>query len=245
MLKKRFIVICLFAAIFLTGIITHASDSQNHKLEPVNERKQDQSFESFSNKLVKAVNERDEYFIADILHPEIECSYPEKGIMQRKGSRDFLDKWQLENEECSRFSPLWDEFSTILSIGGTFSDKNKTVFEAPYVYSRWPENTDGKKYWAITGKHINLRQQPDMNADVIAQLSYNIVRVSNVPELDSKWEKIIMQDGRQGYVLKQFIRSRYDYSATFVKVKDNKGKGKWLLKKFIGLSRERTLPPPD
>lgn len=206
-----------------------------NKLRPIDEGQADTSFKTFRERLMEAVKETDVGFITDILAPDIINSYTEK---KETGRQHFLEKWKPESA-CSK---LWGTLKAVLSMGGSFKDKNRKEFEAPYVYSSWSGDYKPSEYSAVIGKEINVREKPDLNAPVITRLSHDLVKVNyDGKEKNGEWKAITTPDGKKGYVLARFLRNKYDYGIRFVK--EN---GKWKIKFFAEIPEDkRILPPPE
>jgi hypothetical protein len=223
-------------AIPLLNCEVFAAEPAAQKLIPADEGESDASFRAFREQLLKAVREHDAGVIREILDPKIVLAYPDEEKKIRKfGTADFMKMWQPDND----YTPLWDTLETILLMGGTFTDEKKGQYVTPYVYSLWPKDIEPSEYSAIVGTHINVREQPDFNSQVIARLSHDIVKV-DYKASQEKWRKIITGDGKAGYVFEAFIRSKYDWSAGFAKTGE-----KWVMKWLVSKPLSRRIPYPE
>jgi hypothetical protein len=196
------------------------------KLHPIDEGAKDASFKAFRDRLIEAVQQRNTRFVLTSLHPKIRLSFGGD-----YGKKDFLKIWKPDSPD----SRLWQEFSTILSLGGTFStSEGKRMFWAPYTFSTFPDDLDAFEHAAIVGENVRVRSQPNETASIVTSLSYDIVKATfpNSDNLDKGdvpgWVKVVDPDGRDGYVASKYIRSPIDYRMGF-----ERSRGKWLITAFI------------
>lgn len=193
----------------------------------VDEAKQDASFLAFRTKLIAAAKRRDAKYILSILDKEVQNS--------RNGSdgiEEFKSDWKIE----SPGSPFWDEFLPVITNGGKFSKTAgapNDFFIAPFIVDNLPDGLENFEYRVIFGSSVNLRAKPEANARVFAQLSYNIVEITETMK-DKKnpdktnWYGVKTLGGKTGYVKASFVRGPMDYRAGFVKKN-----GKWKLMYFL------------
>lgn len=201
--------------------------AKTRKLYPVDEGAKDASFKAFRGKLIEAVRDRNTRFILTALHPKVHLSFG-----GQSGVKDFVEIWRPDSKD----SELWNELSAILSLGGTFSiAEGKRIFWAPYTFSTFPDDFDSYEYAAIIGENVRVRSQMSTASSIVTNLSYDIVKatfpVSENPQKGDVpgWVKVVVPDGRTGYVAKRFIRSPIDYRLGFERIR-----GKWLITAFIG-----------
>ncbi|MBA2527814.1 MAG: SH3 domain-containing protein [Pyrinomonadaceae bacterium] len=216
-----------FISMLMIVMLTLTATAKARKLYPVDEGAKDASFKAFRNKLIEAVKERNTPFILTILHPKIHLSFG-----GHSGVKDFLEMWKPDSPD----SALWKELSTILSLGGTFSTSDgKRNFWAPYTFSTFPNDLDAYEYAPIVGANVRVRSQPNTTARIVTILSYDIVKATflfhdNNREDDiPNWVKVIVPDGRNGYVASRYVRSAIDYRLGFERIR-----GQWLITPFIG-----------
>lgn len=213
--------------VLMIVVLTLTATAKTRKLYPVDEGAKDASFRAFRGKLIEAVAKRNTRFILTVLHPKVRLSFG-----GQSGAKDFRVIWKPDSPD----SELWNELSAILSLGGTFSiAEEKRVFWAPYTFSTFPDDFDSYEYAAIIGENVRVHSQTSTSSSIVTNLSYDIVKAT-FPASESPqkgvvpgWVKVVVPDGRAGYVAKRFIRSPIDYRLSFERIR-----GKWLITAFIG-----------
>ena len=207
-----------------------AAQQKERQVMPVDEGKSDASFAAFRQKFIAAVKKRDVKFLIDALDRDVKGSFGGDD-----GIADFKRLWKLDRPEKSE---LWNELLTVLTNGGTFlkepAIKNKQ-FCAPYSFTVFPEDLDAFEYSMIFGSNVNLRAAPNLEAKVVAQLSYNVVKVDyensiadKMKEGEFDWLKIETLGGKKGFVSAEFVRSPIDFRGCFEKIN-----GKWKMTVFL------------
>ncbi|MCY7375873.1 MAG: SH3 domain-containing protein [Pyrinomonadaceae bacterium] len=224
---KLFPIWCL---IILTLTFTADVAAQKERqVTPVDEAKKDAFFLAFREKFIAAVKKRDVKFLLDALDRDVQGSFGGDS-----GIADFKRLWKLDQPN----SKLWNELLTVLTNGGTFVKDSKIKnkqFCAPYSFTVFPPDLDVFEYEMIFGNNVNLRAKPDLKSAVVAQLSYNIVKVDYETsvkkpktENDYSWLKIETLGGKRGFVNADFVRSPIDYRGCFEKIN-----GKWKMTVFL------------
>jgi len=210
----------LVSATLAVVLITSAM-AKERKLYPVDEGKKDASFNAFRERLLKAARERDKKFLLSVIDPQIKWSFGDD-----HGIKGFRKHWKIDGG----VSELWSELIEVLSLGGTFStSEGRKGFWAPYTFSSFPDDLDAFEYAAITGKDVRVRARPNASAQIVATLSYDLVKADFSGKGGAiEWAKVTTPGGKGGYVLKKFVRSPVDYRAHFENIK-----GKWLMTVFI------------
>ena len=215
-----------FISLLMIVILTPTATAKARKLYPVDEGAKDASFKAFRTKLIEAVKQRNTRFVLSVLHPKVQLSFGGKS-----GPKDFLEMWKPDSPD----SELWSELSTVLSLGGTFSkSEGKRVFWAPYTFSAFPDDLDGYEYASIVGENVRVRSQPSTTASIVTNLSYDIVKATfpvsdDIREGDVPgWVRVVVPDGKSGYVASRYIRSPIDYRLGVGRIR-----GKWLITYFI------------
>jgi len=211
--------------IVLVAMFAVTALPQEIYVKPVDEAAKDASFLAFRTKLIAAAERRDAKYVLSIVDPEIK-----NGFGGDDGIANFKSEWKL----TSKNSRFWKEFLPVIKNGGAFDKADKTSFMAPYTFSSWPDDVDGFDYEVIFGNNVNLRKEPNMNAEVVSKLSYNIVKVEyeTLPTSDRsgdpEWLPVTTRGGLKGFVKSEFVRSHIDYRAGFTKKR-----GVWKMDFFV------------
>ncbi|MBA3693709.1 MAG: SH3 domain-containing protein [Acidobacteria bacterium] len=225
-MKRKLIGVFLLSfAILLASI--NVSAQKERQVFPVDEGKKNASFESFREKLIEAVKKRDAKYVVGILDPAILNSFGGDG-----GIEEFKEMWKID----SPASELWDELLIVLTNGGSFfKEDENNLFCAPYSFKQFPEDLDAFEYQLIFDNNVNLRVRPDLKAETVGQLSYNVVKVDYENSVADKnkegeyfWLNVETLGGKKGFVSAKFVRSSVDYRACF-----EKKNGKWKMTTFV------------
>lgn len=214
----------------ITGIAatSGAKANKSPKLLPADEASKNADFLKFRNQMQAAVKTKNVEFIKAHVDKNIK-----NGFGGEDGIANFIKQWNpSKNPEKST---LWYELGEVLRLGGSFTNKEKTSFMAPYVYSSFPEGYDSFTYGVITGKNVNLRAKPSANSKIIAKMNYDIVEILDTKRLVDRnvansWRHIKMANGLKGYVAEKYFRSPIDYRGEFMKSGQD---GVWRLTFFV------------
>ncbi len=197
---------------------------------PVDEADGNPDFKAFRDRLLVAVREKDLEFLKKHVDQNIHYSFGESG-----GINGFLKYWNLNsNPEKSGF---WSELEEVLKLGGTFDDKEKSSFTAPYVFSRFPGSYDAFEYAAVINKNVSIHAEPRSDSKIVGGLSYTVVKLEKDPVSTTsettngenfRWFTIRTLTGTEGYIYGKYLRSPLDYRTRFIK-KD----GVWKMTFFV------------
>jgi hypothetical protein len=207
---------------FLLLSTHYTSPAKEAKLYPVDEASRVPSFFVFRARLLEALQQRDTSYVISAVSPNIKNSFGGSD-----GIAEFKQGWKLERPD----SKFWKTMTGVLALGGSFNGDDS--FAAPYTFSKFPEDFDAFEYGVIVGENVRVRKEPKLDSQVIATLSFDIVKVTDwMPKLSSgskqEWISVSLANDVKGYIAKEYIRSPIDYRAIFEK-KD----GKWQLTAFV------------
>lgn len=194
------------------------------RLVPMDEARKDSAFLAFRDRLSAIVRKKDADALLALVDPDIEYTF---GIGSGPGRSGFKKEWKLDGKSQS---DLWPLLRQVLDLGGSFQEDGR-AFEAPYVFSCWPEQYDSFTHGAITTSDAALRAKPGVVGKPLATLSYTVVQVvdgERVAKDGRKWVKVAVPGGPQGYVDAQHFRSPIDYRARF----ERRG-GDWRMTSFV------------
>lgn len=221
---SRYLLVFVVASL----VFAAAAIGQERYLMPVDEASQDSSFLAFRTKLIAAAEQKDMKYVLSILDPKIEVSYG-----GYSGVSGFRKMWIGKKE-----AEFWKEFLPVIKNGGKYErgkGAEPPAFSAPYVFGTFPEDLDMFTDAAVFGTNVNLRETPNLNARVVAKLSYNLVKLDYENSIKAKdenqtilWSKVETFGGLKGFVKPEFLRSPIDYRGGF-----QKKRGRWVMTFFI------------
>ncbi len=194
-----------------------SSIREKGKLNPVDEGQLVPGFRTFRKELLDIIKNKDVQGLLGVLDNEIKVDFSDV-----TGKEAFKKKWGLDSKPSK--SLVWQELRNVVELGGTFENKDKSVFTAPYIFTSFPQGFDPRTYGAITGAGVRIRNQPSRGARQISTLSFDVVRMvpnsSPVSEVVAKekhvWKKIQLPDSKViGYVFGKYLRTPKDYRASF------------------------------
>ncbi|QYO66199.1 SH3 domain-containing protein [Leptolyngbya sp. 7M] len=198
--------------------------AQERYVTPVDEAIKDASFMAFRTKLIAAAERKDLAYVKSIMDPNIKLSFG-----GHTGLKGFDQLWKNKAD-------FWDQFPPVIKNGGRFTGEGRNKmnsFTAPYLYTEMPDDLDAFDHHVIFGNNVNLRERPSMQAKVLDQLSYNVVKAKDTVFSASdrskpEWIRIETLGGKTGYVNARYVRSPIDYRAGF-----EKKRGVWKMTFFI------------
>ena len=121
----------------------------------------------------------------------------------------------------------WANLESTLRLGGRFQGDG-TEFFAPYTWTvDLPESSDPFETYFVIGDRVALRDRPIQYGEIIARLSYDIVRLLEGGE-GTPYREVELASGITGFVHNQYLRSSVDYRAIFVF-----DEGRWQMTVFI------------
>ncbi len=205
-------------------LVGNHSFSQPSTVLPRDESAKDTSLASMVMNLKRIVNTKDFNALLTHIHPEIQI-----GFDGSNGKKAFTEEWGGKTNQTK----LWPVLKRIMDMGGVFIKEDpKNMFVFPYAYQvELGEVEDAYNLFMVTGKNVNVREEPSLTAKVIGKLSYNVVtRDFSIPEKDnSEWLLITTLDKKiKGHVHRDFLYSPSDHRL-FLK----KEKNTWLVYMFL------------
>jgi hypothetical protein len=199
------------------GVAAGAESTLEHQeLRPRDDGFQRPDFATFRRQLQEAVALKDEEAVLRVVDSAVRVDF---------GGGGGLDAFhRLMNTATENF---WGELSRVLELGGRF--RTPDAFDAPYVYSDWPEGFDALECAAVVGRGVRLRATPGTNARTLTTVDFAIVKLfpREVPGARG-WRRVGLATGRTGYIASRYVRSPIDYRALF----EHK-QGRWWLVAFV------------
>ncbi len=204
--------LALFLAVSVTGlfgaIAAQSAPTKPGICPPVDESANDSDLLLFRARLQIAVAARDMAAVVRMADPKIRTSF---------GPDDGLES--LKAKLADPRHEIWGHLARALALGGRF--ETPELFVAPYTAGCGDIDA-----MVIVGSNVNVRTKPSLTGEVIASLSYAVLRF--VERETEGWTKVRLAGGRTGFVADEFLRSPIDYRAIFAKVD-----GRWRLSAFV------------
>ena len=210
--------------------------SQELKFYPRDEAARDTELAAFVAELKSVVAAKDTARLTPLLDTAVQTDWDGVYNIPR-----FKELWRFDDSDSSLLWPLLDR---VLNLGGAFTgDKaadSRYTFVLPYIYMLDVGNPDSYfDLGVITGQNVNLREKPDLNAPVIAQLTYDVVTYLYEDESQSRmggqneigefeWYYVQTAGGQRGWVNWRYIYCPVDWRLFLAK----KG-GRWKITTFI------------
>lgn len=209
------------AVIFgLAGAMPAAAKSL--RLEAVDEAPGNPAFAAYRAALLEAVRRRDVEFTVAQAGREIRLSFG--GDYGRDSFRQALtgeEPWQGE--------VYWRELQTALELGGVFM--NDGAFCTPYLacidVPGCPDCDPFETVFVI-GADVVARAEPDLEAPVVANLSWNVLQVDYEAAGAEGWYAVKLPIGRTVFLSAMDSRTAVDYRARFEKTVEG-----WRMTVFI------------
>ena len=118
--------------------------------------------------------------------------------------------------------------SKIIRIGAhTF---NETSFQIPYLYEEFPIEYDAMEFGYVINEDVPIYSGPDTTSEILSIYSNEVILLMHYMEYEdlnkSKWNTVIIDDGRIGYIKANDLHIVFHYRALFNYDEDM---NKWLL----------------
>ena len=198
----------------------------SRKVLPRDDSASDPSFLTFRNQLLTAARRGDVAALRASMAPTLSAVF-------EPATRDQV----LAASGVVEGTP-WADLVEALELGATKEASNTGVvsFVAPYVFSF--RDMDGYEELAVLGRGVRMRRAPDVTAEVVATLAYDVVGLlrdsafldeDEEPRLDDprSWTHVLTSTGATGFVFSKHLRSANDWRFIFEKVD-----GRWLMTKL-------------
>jgi hypothetical protein len=195
---------------------------------PKDQGHENEAFMQFRRELLERLEAKDlEYILA---HVDDDFSYHPTGPTGVQAFREYFD---LNADPA--LSTVWQSLKDSLLLGGVFLNPEKTIFETPYIKSRFPDGYDPNIYKAAIEGRIPIYEEPDTTSKTAGFLRFDIVRClpytsqqmlqyGAASDGETEWEYIETLSGVRGYVQSAYLRRPYTNTITL----EQKG-GMWLI----------------
>jgi hypothetical protein len=205
----------LAALLFLAA----PAPAEELKFYPVDNAAQDPAFLAFRDELLAAIRRRDLEAVVAVASDDIKLSFG--GSYGRRTFRERLVEDDMDLEIS-----YWKELERAIALGGVFEGPES--FCTPYVFCLDVpdcDTCDPYETLIATSDRAPVYRKPDRDSEVVARLSYGVVRAL---DHGHPWQRIALPGGGTGYVAPPEFRSPIDYRARF-----EKREGLWLMTLFI------------
>lgn len=172
-------------------------------------------FAAFRRQLQDAAARKDEEAVLRIVDPGVRVDFGDGG-----GLDAFKRRMHAPGEN------FWEELTRVLNLGGRF--RTADAFDAPYVYSDWPDGFDAFACAAVVGSGVRLRASPDIVARPLTTVDFAIVKLFPKEPAATNWRRVALAGGLTGFIASRYVRSPIDSRALF-EFKD----GRWWLVAFV------------
>lgn len=185
-------------------------------LMPVDEAIRQPAFFTYRARLQMAVAAHDTDTVLSMVDPNIKLGFGgDDGLRMLRGHLTGADSLGY-----------WRSLGRILALGGAF--KGASTFEAPYVFSNWPDGVDAFECLAVTGSKVAVRQEARSDSRLLTRMSYAIVRSPESTRTQKDWTLVQLADGRKGFVHNDFL-----WGATALRAIFNLTNGEWRMTALV------------
>ena len=199
----------------------------------------DLSFVRFKNKLTEAILDRDTSKLFPLLAPQVHvsedgCSYAPKEC--------FMEEFRHSGPDRDK---LWDDMLKAVSFGFSqtilkdavyrLAGKGEVIFQAPSYLKSFDDNN--KQYLLVLGQNVNIREKPTPYSKSVAQASFEKMKYIDPMQTglrsdfyfeDGKqWYRVILRDGRAGFIMEDFTSASLHRELSVKKVN-----GEWKIISF-------------
>ena len=204
------------------------------KVTAVDESAQDPAFQTFFTALKAAVAARDMDALMPLIDPKRIISAPDKPA----GMNTFVTQWNLTYDP--RRSGLWERLGDALAMGvarhGDVFESPGFAYVSPLAEGLLDEQIDPEDRAIVTGKQVRLRSTPGLQGEELDQLTWEIVKVAEVPPARDEslngsklypWWEVVTYSGQRGYIYGKLLHAAVDDTARFEQID-----GEWKLVRF-------------
>ena len=186
------------------------------RLPPVDQCSRDPGFKAFHSSLKSAVAKRDGDAFLKLLAPDVLVNFGGEN-----GRAAFAKQWEVK----SRTSLLWAQMDTVLRLGCARVDSARVM---PSLAGQFDGDNDVDVFElsVVTVPGARLRKSHDIDGTTIAMLAWDVVRP--IANEGDAWTKVRLNDGREGWLRADELRSPLDYRAVA-----EKRKGRWMITAFV------------
>ena len=214
--------LAVFAGAVAAVLVPGPGAAQGLKMTPVDQASQDPSFVEYRTALLDGVRARDAGRVVAMAAPDIMLSFGGSA-----GSESF--RRNFSGTESWQGEAYWNELQRILELGGVFFEDG--AFCSPYLacldVPGCPD-CDPFETVFVTGRDVMARAKPAAGAQIVARLSYDVLRLDVEAYAGDDWYPVHLPGGGKAFVYAGDARMSIDYRARFEKLG-----GRWRMTVFI------------
>ncbi|MBL8231452.1 MAG: hypothetical protein JNL98_23355 [Bryobacterales bacterium] len=192
--------------------------AQPPAIYPVDDTERDPTFRTFVQRLRTAVEARNTKALRKLTADDVICG-PDK---DDKGWKKFVGKWHPDDPQDRR---LWLALADMLAAG--FVREHPRLYLSPYQVWRFPSGINRATHLVIARDKSAMREQPSLDARVVATLSFDIVRSMGDAVRGTglaEWRPVRTLAGVEGFVMSRDLVSPLAPRAQF-----GLDRGRWQL----------------
>lgn len=191
------------------------------RLLPIDEGASDPQFAVFRRNLIASLELKNYDWVMIRLDPEIHFSFG-----MGPGIAEFEKFWAEKPVFKEEF---FVELLKCMKLGGQFkTHAGVRSFQAPYVFSAWPDHLDAFEHVAVTSQSADVYDSPTLLGTRLATVGHTILKTEPSTDRPAGWRCVRLDSGRLAWIEERHVRSPIDYRAAFVKKH-----GWWVITMFI------------
>jgi len=186
------------------------------KLPPVDQCTREPAFRAFATTLKRAVARRDKDAFLKLLAPDVVVNF---------GGDEGRDAFARQWFGSSAPTDLWAQMDRILKLGCARADDARVIPSLTWQFES-DNDADIFELSVVTSPAAKLRKISAKESPAVATLAWDVVRPIE-SEGDTQ-TKVRLNDGREGWLWNNELRSPLDYRLVI-----KKRQSKWLITAFV------------
>ncbi|KUJ81971.1 hypothetical protein [Ruegeria profundi] len=218
-------------ALLLVAVLSSPAFADRQTFPPADQANRDPSLVAFRETLLSYVSARDVDAVVATACPDIYLSHGGSGGPAELRANLTLDPETLSEEDQGKADELraqyWADLEYTLAQPGYFDEEGE--FWMPHQWQiTLPASLDPQLAFFVTGTDVALRQGPDRTALTLGLISHEVVIIREFQN-DTEYQRVLLTDGTQGYMHRDYLWPMTGYRAAFSK----SDAGDWQLCTFV------------
>jgi hypothetical protein len=192
--------------------------------------KGDESFAEFRDYLEGAIKRRDAQAIYRIVSRDFETHSMDEDLARLSHLEQFKRTAHLEDKNTDPSFDYWRILGEAVRFGTTRVGFARlgTAYCGPALTTSLDDPDEHADNAFVIDDNVPMRKRPDPSAAQIASLSWEVIQTPNwtPPDDNNGYARIVMRDGRSGWVERRFIRQSYEPAICF----GREANGDWSIK---------------